>query len=100
MKPSAVIVKFSRGEIIDEGALVEALKAGTISAVGLDVFSTEPLPSNSPLRDLENVILSPHVVGVADSGTIHALIGMFHDNIERHLSGRELRNQFTLLNSS
>ena len=100
MKPSAVIVNISRRDIIDGGALVEALKAGTISAVGLDVFSTEPLPSNSPLRDLENVILSPHVAGFGDTGTIHALIGMFHDNIERYLSGRELRNQFTHLNSS
>lgn len=60
MKSEAVIINIARGEVIDEAALVEALQTGQIAGAGLDVFETEPLPKDSPLRTMKNVLLSPH----------------------------------------
>lgn len=61
MKPTAVLVCTARGNIVDEDALAEALKAGKILGAGLDVFAKEPLPADSPLIGLPNVVLTPHV---------------------------------------
>jgi len=63
MKPSAYLVNTSRGEAIDEGALYRALKEKRIAGAALDSFTVEPLPDDSPLRGLDNVILTPHMVG-------------------------------------
>lgn len=63
MKTGAVLVNISRGEIIDEKALAERLADGRLSMAALDVFATEPLPSDSPLRTLSNAILTPHAIG-------------------------------------
>jgi D-3-phosphoglycerate dehydrogenase len=60
MKPSAILVNTSRGALIDEGALVEALRAQRIAGAGLDVYTQEPLPDDHPLRSLANVVLTPH----------------------------------------
>ncbi|MGA2763358.1 MAG: C-terminal binding protein [Spirochaetia bacterium] len=60
MKPSAIIINTSRGPVVDEGAIATALREGRIAAAGLDVFGVEPLPPSSPLRGLDNVILSDH----------------------------------------
>lgn len=60
MKPSAILINAARGPIVDEHALVEALRSGRISAAGLDVYAEEPLPPGSPLRTLPNVVLTPH----------------------------------------
>ena len=60
MKPDAVLVNTSRGAVVDEAALVRALEAGKFLGVGLDVFEEEPLPVDSPLRDIERVVLTPH----------------------------------------
>jgi D-3-phosphoglycerate dehydrogenase len=60
MKPTAVIINTSRGTIIDEGALIGALQSGTIAGAALDVFEEEPLPLESPLRQMETVMLAPH----------------------------------------
>jgi phosphoglycerate dehydrogenase-like enzyme len=66
MKPEAYVVNTSRGPLVDERALVDALRSHTIAGAGLDVFDTEPLPPEHPLRTLENAVLTPHIGYVAD----------------------------------
>jgi len=61
MKKTAYLINNSRGPVVDEKALYNALKEGTIAGAGLDVFEQEPLPMNSPLLKLENVVLAPHI---------------------------------------
>jgi len=68
MKPHAIIVNCSRGGIIDEAALVDALVCGSIAGAGIDVLEQEPPPSDLPLFALSNVMLSPHVAGVTEAG--------------------------------
>ncbi|MGJ9373279.1 phosphoglycerate dehydrogenase [Nesterenkonia sp. CF4.4] len=63
MKPTATVINTSRGSLIDEAALAHALRSGTIAAAALDVLSTEPLPPESPLRGLNNVIITSHLAG-------------------------------------
>jgi D-3-phosphoglycerate dehydrogenase len=60
MRDDAILVNTSRGPIVDETALIDALRAGTIAGAALDVYDVEPLPAEHPLRSLENVTLSPH----------------------------------------
>jgi phosphoglycerate dehydrogenase-like enzyme len=91
MKPNAVIVNIGRGAIIDEGALVRALKEGWIAGAALDVFQQEPLSPESELWGLENVIVTPHISG----GTpryMERAVGLFCDNLRRYLAGEPLRN--------
>jgi phosphoglycerate dehydrogenase-like enzyme len=66
MKPTALLVNTSRGPIIDESALIDALRARRIAGAGLDVFDTEPLPAGHPLRSLDNVVATPHIGYVAE----------------------------------
>jgi D-3-phosphoglycerate dehydrogenase len=63
MKPSAHVINMARGAIIDEAALIGAIERGQIAGAGLDVFEVEPLPTSSPLRRMDNVILGPHTLG-------------------------------------
>ncbi|MDF7667312.1 D-glycerate dehydrogenase [Orbaceae bacterium ESL0727] len=80
MKPSAILINGARGRIIDQAALVEALQNNVIRAAGLDVYEVEPLPMNSPLLELDNVLLSPHV-GSATAETRYAMAKCAVDNI-------------------
>ena len=92
MKSSARFINLGRGELVDEGALLEALQGGQIAGAGLDVFCTEPLPTESPLWDLDNVIVSPHISGDY-RGHQEAMAGIFLENFERFRDGRELLNR-------
>lgn len=73
MKKDSVIVNTAHGNIIDEDALYRVLQNGQIAGSGLDVFATEPLPSDSPLRELDNIILTPHV----SSQTVESLWNIY-----------------------
>ncbi len=68
MKPTAFIVNVARGNIIEEAALIAALRGGRLAGAGLDVAETEPLPPDNPLWDMPNVIMSPHVAGGGSTG--------------------------------
>ncbi len=92
MKSSARFINLGRGELVDEGALLEALQGGQIAGAGLDVFCTEPLPTESPFWDLDNVIVSPHMSGDYQ-GHQEAMAEVFLENFERFRDGRELLNQ-------
>jgi phosphoglycerate dehydrogenase-like enzyme len=91
MKPTAYLINIARGNIIDEKALVRALKKKWIAGAGLDVFTQEPLPSDSPLWQLPNVIFSPHVAGGMEN-YIERTNGVFCENMERYLNKRKLLN--------
>jgi D-2-hydroxyacid dehydrogenase (NADP+) len=93
LRPGAFLYNVSRGAVIDEAALIEALRAGKLAGAGLDVFEEEPLPPQSPLWDLDNVILTPHVAGTTPL-YYQRTAALFADNLERFLSGRPLANQF------
>ncbi|WP_394353833.1 D-2-hydroxyacid dehydrogenase [Nocardiopsis mwathae] len=91
MKPAARLINVARGPIVDEGALVRALRDGAIAGAALDVFDTEPLPEASPLWDLPGVIVSPHMSGDI-AGWRTELVRLFTDNLDRFLRGEEPRN--------
>jgi phosphoglycerate dehydrogenase-like enzyme len=66
MRPDAYFINIARGPVVDEAALIDALRAGRIAGAGLDVFATEPLPASSPLWSLPNLIITPHIGGMSD----------------------------------
>lgn len=90
MKRTAYIINTSRGPIIDEAALITALQDGTIAGAGLDVFNTEPLPRDHPLRTLPNVILTPHLGYVTQDG-YKLFYGGTVDAIRAFLDGKPVR---------
>ncbi len=88
MKSDALLVNTSRGAIVEEADLIEALQRGTIGGACLDVFEEEPLRSDSPLRQLDNVILTPHTAGLPDGVKFHRKrYEFFAHNIEKLLRG-------------
>lgn len=91
MKPTAWFINVGRGPIVHEAALIQALRAGKIAGAALDVFEHEPLRSDSPLYDLENVILTPHVSG-ASPRYMDRAVPLFCENLARYLRGAPLRN--------
>lgn len=92
MKPSAFIVNIARGAVIDEEALINALKHKKIAGAGLDVFEQEPLPADSPLWTLDNVILTPHVSG--NNTHYHdRAVALFAENLRRYVDHQPLLNR-------
>jgi len=93
MKPTALLVNTARGEIVDQLALLEALRNHKIAGAALDVFTEEPLPTDDPLWKLPNVLITPHISGV----TVHydeRAIDLFSENLTRYLAGLPLFNRF------
>lgn len=91
MKPSAFLVNIARGSILDEDALIAALQNGRIAGAGLDVFAREPLPPESPLWRMPNVIVSPHISGLTASYS-RRFTDILLDNLARYRAGEPLRN--------
>ena len=89
MKAGSIIVNTARGPVIDEAALIESLRSGHLGGAGLDTFEIEPLQAASPLRELANVILTPHVAGVTRQAALHVAINTA-TNIVEYLGGRAL----------
>lgn len=87
MRPHAVLVNIGRGSLVDEAALVDALREGRIGGAVLDVFQHEPLPAASPFWTLPGVVVTPHVAGPS---TVEGVGRFFLDNLDRYLSGRPL----------
>ncbi len=91
MKKSAFLINVARGEIVNEKALIYALKNKEIAGAVLDVFSREPLPGDSELWDMENLIITPHISWLTEK-TSERVINAVTANIERYLEGKEIKN--------
>ena len=91
MKPTACVINIARGPIIAEADLVEALRAGEIAGAGLDVFEVEPLPKDSPLWGMSNVVVTSHVGGRSPEG-VDNIEGVLVDNLRRFAKGEPLLN--------
>jgi phosphoglycerate dehydrogenase-like enzyme len=92
MKRGAIFVNIGRGPVVDEVALIDALRSGHLRGAALDVYATEPLPTDSPLWELDNVILSPHTA----AQSIHEnerIVELFVANLRRYLAGEELKSR-------
>lgn len=92
LKPGAMLVNVARGEVVEEAALVDAVRSGRLAGAFLDVVEHEPLPPDSPLWDLPSVMVSPHSAGQAE-GNAARVGAMFVDNLRRWLQGRALVNR-------
>jgi phosphoglycerate dehydrogenase-like enzyme len=91
LKASACLINIARGRIVNEEALIRVLREKRIAGAGLDVFAVEPLPADSPLWDLPNVVLTPHVAGLREDYDLLAT-RLFCKNLKRYLSGKPLLN--------
>ena len=90
MKASAFLINTSRGPIVRESALVDAIRQGVIAGAGLDVYDVEPLPADHPYRSLSNVVLTPHV-GYVTEESYRLFYGEIVENIEAWLAGGPIR---------
>jgi phosphoglycerate dehydrogenase-like enzyme len=89
MRAGTILVNVGRGAVVDEEALVDALRSGHLGGAALDAFTQEPLPTDSPLWDLDNVIISPHTAALS----VHEnerIVELFAENLRRYLAGEEL----------
>ena len=91
LKEGAILVNVARGDVVDEGALVEALQSGRLAGAALDVFEREPLPPESPLWGLPNVLVSPHSASTVAAENAR-IVDLFCENLHRYLDGRPLLN--------
>jgi glyoxylate/hydroxypyruvate reductase A len=91
LKKGAYLVNISRGSIVDEAAMIAALKSGQLSGAALDVFQQEPLPKDSPFWEMPNVLICPHAASISDREN-GRIIDLFCDNLRRYLDGKSLRN--------
>lgn len=89
MRNGAILVNIGRGAVLDEGALIDALRAGKLAGAALDVFAEEPLPPASPLWELDNVIISPHTAALSWHEN-ERIVELFVENLRRYLRGDEL----------
>jgi glyoxylate/hydroxypyruvate reductase A len=87
----AFLINIARGAVIDEPALIAALRSGQLGGAALDVFAAEPLPADSPLWDMPNVLVSPHSASTSDRENAR-ITDLFCDNLRRYLAGQPLRN--------
>jgi glyoxylate/hydroxypyruvate reductase len=93
MKRGAILINIARGAIVDEAALIDALREGHLGGAALDVFATEPLPADSPLWDLPNVIVSPHSASTVPAENAR-LADLFCENLRRYVDNKPLLNVF------
>lgn len=91
MKDSAFLINVSRGGVVDEVALLDALQTGQIAGAGTDVFEVEPLPADSPLWKAPNLIISPHISGNTDDYDAKAM-ALFITNLQRYIARKDLLN--------
>lgn len=89
MKPGSVLINTARGEVVDEPALIEALRNGQLSGAGIDVFATEPAAAGHPLFSMPNVVVTPHV-GSGTRDGLEAKAAQYAENIRRCLAGEPL----------
>lgn len=94
-KPGALLIDVSRGGVVDQEALVQALQKRQLGGAALDVFPIEPLPADSPLWQMPNVIISPHIAGLSPSYEKRAF-ELFKENLRRYIAGEELLNKINL----
>jgi phosphoglycerate dehydrogenase-like enzyme len=90
MRPTAYLVNTSRGPIVDEAALIEALERGTIAGAALDVFDEEPLPADHPLRRLANTVVTPHI-GYVSTEAYRMMFGDALEDVRAFLAGSPVR---------
>jgi len=98
MKPTAILINTARGKVVDEIALIQALKEKKIAGAGLDVFEKEPLPMDSPLLEMHNVVLTPHIAFLSeeslDECTYMSIenVGMFIKGKPQNVANPEVLN--------
>ena len=92
MQPTASLINMSRAAVVDYGALADKLREGSLSGAVLDVFDPEPLPAESPLWEVPNLVMTPHVSSDDLEAYIPLTLDLFFDNLARHLEGAALRN--------
>jgi phosphoglycerate dehydrogenase-like enzyme len=93
LKEGAFVIDISRGGVVDHGAMIEALQSARLAGAALDVYPVEPLPDSSPLWEMPNVILSPHVAG-ASPRYYEKAADMFATNLRRYLADQPLLNLY------
>ena len=92
MRKGSALINIARGGVVEEAALIQALRSGKLGYAGLDVFETEPLPADSPLWNLPQAVITPHAAGLCYEN--HAMLEqLVIENIQNYKAGRPLHNQ-------